>query len=286
MYFILLSIVCSVSVGVLLKIARKKNLNINQIISWNYLFALLSLLLFYKPQLNINFGLETAIIAMSLIVLLPIVFVFQANAIKHSGIVKTDIVQRLSLFISISFSLFIAKEVYNSYKIIGLVIAFLAIFLTFYKKNSNENKPNKSYYLILVLAGFGVIDVLFKKVATIGDLKFTELLLIVFIGSFIVSSFISVYQSTIKKEKKYFKNLYWGMFVGVLNFGNISFYIKAHQSLSSNPSTVFIGMNMGVILLGSLIGILYFKEKLTRLNYIGLLLSLISIAFIAYSQFN
>ncbi len=286
MYFILLSIVCSVSVGVLLKIARKKNLNIYQIISWNYLFALLSLLLFYKPQLNINFGLETAIITMSLIVLLPIVFVFQANAIKHSGIVKTDIVQRLSLFISISFSLFIAKEVYNSYKIIGLVIAFLAIFLTFYKKNSNENKPNKSYYLILVLGGFGVIDVLFKKVATIGDLKFTELLLIVFIGSFIVSSFISVYQSTIKKEKKYFKNLYWGMFVGVLNFGNISFYIKAHQSLSSNPSTVFIGMNMGVILLGSLIGILYFKEKLTRLNYIGLLLSLISIAFIAYSQFN
>lgn len=284
MHFILLSIICSVFVGVLLKIARQKELSIYQIISWNYVFALISLLLFFKPKINLEFGLATKIITGSLIILLPIIFVFQAKAIKHSGIVKTDIVQRLSLFISISFSLFIAKEVFNTYKVIGLIIAFIAIFFTFYKKQQTESNNNKSFYLLLVLFGFGIIDILFKKVATIGDLQFTELLLLTFIGAFIVSSFISGYNILVKKETFSIKNLYWGILVGVLNFGNISFYIKAHQSLSSNPSTVFIGMNMGVILLGSLIGIFYFKEKLTKLNYIGLLLSLISIAFIAYSQ--
>lgn len=286
MHFLLLSIICSVFVGVLLKVSRKKELNIYQIISWNYLFALVSLLIFYNPQLNLNFNLPTTIIIVSLIIILPVVFVFQANAIKYSGIVKTDIAQRLSLFIPISFALFIAKEVFNLHKIIGLSIAFIAIIFTFYKKQQTEKKQNKSYFLLLTLIGFGVIDILFKKVATISNLKFTELLLIVFCGAFFVSLIISVWKSTIKKEILSIKNLYWGMFVGILNFGNILFYIKAHQSLSSNPSTVFIGMNMGVILLGSLIGILYFKEKLTQLNYIGLLLALISITFIAYSQFN
>jgi hypothetical protein len=44
------------------------------------------------------------------------------------------------------------------------------------------------------------------------------------------------------------------------NFGNILFYLKAHQAFADNPSTVFAAMNMGVIILGSL-GILVFKEK-------------------------
>ena len=73
--------------------------------------------------------------------------------------------------------------------------------------------------------------------------------------------------------------------MGLLNFGNISFYIKAHQVLSNNPSTVFASMNMGVIILGSLVGILIFKEKVNRWNYLGLFLSLVAIGLITYSQF-
>jgi hypothetical protein len=284
MHYILISIICSVFVGVLLKIARKSALSIYQIIAWNYVFALSALLVLYKPELKTNFGIQTGTIIMSLILLLPIVFVFQAKSIKFSGIVKTDIAQRLSLFISICFSFFIAKEYFNAYKNIGLLIAFVAIFLTFYRKQNKEIENKNWYFLPLVLLGFGFIDILFKKVATIGELNFTEVLLLVFIGAFFVATTIAFLQVKQQKETVSIQNLYWGAGVGLLNFGNIYFYIKAHQVLSSNPSTVFIGMNMGVILLGSLIGIFYFKEKLTQLNYVGLLLSLISIAFIAYSQ--
>lgn len=284
MQYILISIICSVFVGVLFKIARKKNLSIYQIIAWNYIFALLSLILVYQPKLTTNFGIQTTWVLGSLMILLPVIFVFQAKAIKYSGIVKTDIAQRLSLFISIFFSLFIAKEVFNSYKILGLTIAFIAIFFTFYKKQKAEADSRKMYFLVLVLFGFGIIDILFKKVATIGELPFTALLLLVFIGAFLIAGSIATYTMITQKETFSITNMYWGMFVGLLNFGNISFYIKAHQVLSSNPSTVFIGMNMGVIVLGSLIGVFYFKEKLTKLNYVGIAFSLVSIALIAYSQ--
>jgi hypothetical protein len=43
-----------------------------------------------------------------------------------------------------------------------------------------------------------------------------------------------------------------GGLVGAFNFGNILFYLKAHQAFADNPSTVFAAMNMGVIILGSL----------------------------------
>jgi multidrug transporter EmrE-like cation transporter len=41
---------------------------------------------------------------------------------------------------------------------------------------------------------------------------------------------------------------------------------------------------MGVIILGSLAGILLFKEKMTKWNYFGILLAIISIIFITLSQ--
>jgi len=54
--------------------------------------------------------------------------------------------------------------------------------------------------------------------------------------------------------------------------------------MAQNPSTVFASMNMGVIILGSLIGIFVFKEKLNKLNYWGLFLALAAIILITLSK--
>lgn len=51
-----------------------------------------------------------------------------------------------------------------------------------------------------------------------------------------------------------------GIILGVLNFFNILFYIKAHQSFGQNPTLVFAGMNIGVICLGTITAH-FFKEK-------------------------
>ncbi|MNE79680.1 hypothetical protein D3C80_1761890 [compost metagenome] len=80
------------------------------------------------------------------------------------------------------------------------------------------------------------------------------------------------------------KSILFGGLVGVFNFGNILFYLKAHQVFAQNPSTVFAGMNMGVIIIGSLTGILVFKEKLTKMNFAGLFLALTAIVLIVLSQ--
>ena len=94
------------------------------------------------------------------------------------------------------------------------------------------------------------------------------------------------YKIFFKNENLSFKSLLFGGLVGVFNFGNIFFYLKAHQAFSENPSTVFAGMNMGVIVIGSLVGIFIFKEKVTKLNITGLFLALVAIVLIVASQMN
>jgi drug/metabolite transporter (DMT)-like permease len=72
--------------------------------------------------------------------------------------------------------------------------------------------------------------------------------------------------------------------LGLFNFLNIYFYLKAHQSFAKTPTTVFATMNFGVILLGTLVGAFYFKEKLSGKNILGLVLAVIAIIFVVLSQ--
>lgn len=283
MWYIVVSIICSVSVGILLKIVKNYGLNIFQIICWNYLTALLLSFVFFKPQLNLNNNIPLELL-ICLSLLLPIVFFIQDSSIKFTGIVKTDIAQRLSLFIPIIAAYFIFNETFNYLKIIGLIIGFSAIFFTLKRKSNTTTSNNNWHFPILVLLGFGIIDTLFKKVATLNMMPFTTLLFYIFFGSLIVSLAILFFKIAVKKEKIILVNSFWGIGVGILNFSNILFYLKAHKALHNNPSTVFAGMNMGVIILGSIVGILFFKEKLSKLNYFGIFLAILSIICITLSQ--
>jgi drug/metabolite transporter (DMT)-like permease len=72
-----------------------------------------------------------------------------------------------------------------------------------------------------------------------------------------------------------------GVALGLANFGNILFYLRGHQVLPQHPALVFASMNIGVVALGALVGLLLFRERLSRLNLGGVLLALLAIGLIA-----
>lgn len=282
MLFLILSIVCSVTVGMLFKIIRNYDVCASQVVSYNYFFASILCYIFFEPDVSVVTRSAPWEIYIPLMILLPAVFVLLANSIKQVGIARTDIAQRLSLFIPVLAAWFIFKEDFNTYKIIGLAIALPAILLILSKK---AGKPGKEWlYPVLVLVGFGIIDVLFKQIALHTTLPYTTSLFVVFAGALSISAVAVTYQMIRNGTIPNLHNLAFGMLVGIFNFGNILFYLKAHREFANHPSTVFAVMNMGVIVLGCLVGIIIFKEKLNRLNYLGLLLALGAIAFITISQ--
>jgi len=283
MLFLILSVLCSVTVGVIFKITRKYNADPIQIITFNYVTALILCYFTFTPDLTVVHADAPWNIYAAVGVLLPIVFLFLFTSIKYMGIVKTDAAQRLSLFIPIIAAWLIFKEDFNTYKVIGLVIGFIALLFILRKQSTNDQ--NKWIFPAAVFLGFGIIDILFKQIALFAALPYTTSLFIVFDISLAVSLLVVVYDVVLKKVQLSSKNILFGALVGIFNFGNILFYLKAHKAFAENPSTVFAGMNMGVIVLGSLVGLLFFKEKLSKINFIGILLALIAIIFIVFSQF-
>lgn len=283
MIYILISICCSVTVAVLLKLARRYKINIIQTVTWNYLFAIILGCFFFKPQIS-HLVVVPSPIYVALGILLPVIFWFLAASIKNIGIVKSDIAQRLSLFIPILAAYFIFHEQLSNLKLFGLFLGLLAILLTLVKKQKGNNTTANWFYAIIVFLGFGVIDILFKKLAQAQAIPYTSSLIIIFTIAFLVSILSILYEVFYKNQKLALVNFLFGGLLGLFNFGNILFYLKAHQALAQHPSTVFAAMNIGVIILGSVIGITLFKEKFSKTNYVGLTLALGSILIITLSQ--
>jgi drug/metabolite transporter (DMT)-like permease len=286
MIYLVLSISCSVIVGVLLKLAKRYQINVMQAVTWNYLFAIGLSVFFFKPDFStINLTVISPIYV-ALGVLLPAIFLIQGYAVQQTGLARTDIAQRLSLFISLCAAYFLFNESFDRLKYVGLIVGFMAIIFTIYRKSGSPSSKHTWWYLLLVFIGFGAIDVLFKLVSQITVIPYTTSLFLIFCIAFVFSLLYILYLAITKKTKIQFINFVCGCVLGFFNFGNILFYLKAHRAMSEQPSTVFAAMNIGVIIAGSLIGIILFKERLSKLNYVGLILALIAIVLITLSKLH
>ena len=278
---LIISILCSVAVGVLFKyIKAKTQVNIF-LITVNYLCAIVATYVCFRPELDFSHVAFNSF-TISLSVLLPLVFILLSLSIRHSGIIKTDIAQRISLVIPVACSYWIFNEIIPTMRWVGIITGFIALF--FILNRGQKSNGTNSIYLLLVFLGYGIIDVLFKQVALQKSVPYTTALFYIFCGSFIVASLITVVSFLKRKVIIQKSTVFYGLLLGLFNFLNIYFYLKAHQAFAKNPTTVFASMNFGVILLGTLIGAFYFKEKLSKKNILGLLLSVIAIIFIVLSQ--
>ena len=183
------------------------------------------------------------------------------------------------MFLPILSAFLIFHETLSQSKITGIVLAFIGLFCLLTKPNQGQSAVNFKGVLGLigVWFGYGIIDILFKQVAKSGG-AFPATLFI----SFSLAACVMFIYLFLKRAQWTSSSVIGGIVLGVLNFFNILFYIKAHQSFAGNPTLVFAGMNIGVICLGTITGALAFKEKISKLNWLGIIFSLSAIFCLYY----
>jgi len=289
MHFVLISILCSVTVSVIIKLARRYEVNIPQMIAWNYPAAVFLTFFLFKPttaKLSI-IHLENWGLYLLLGCLLPAIFWVLAASIRYTGIVRTEIAQRISIVIPLAAAFFLFRENPNIQAILGIVIGLLAVVCSFKWEQSEQKILSKKdwVYPLLIFMGMGTIDILFKQVALLKSVPYTTSIFIIFIFALILSFLYCFLRVAMRMEKLAPASIIWGLTLGVFNFGNILFYMKAHRAIPDNPSIVFTAMNIGVIMLGALTGMVFFKERLSLLNKIALVLAMTCILIIAGNEF-
>lgn len=287
MLYVLLSVVCSVTVSIILKLARRYAVDVPQIIVWNYPVTVLFTWFILRPDWSsTTVSAAPVVLYSALALLLPGIFFALGASIRYAGIVRTEVTQRLSLFIALLAAFWLFDETPQTGKLVGVAVGVVGILCSIgWHKGKNQHGRNHRTWLfpVFVFFGYGVIDILFKQVAQHTSVPYTTAMLIVFSMAMIAAFAYLGYHLFVARKRFSMHAVFWGMALGGFNFANILFYMKAHRALPDNPSTVFTGVNVGVIALGALVGMLVFNEKMSFVNKIGVILAVISVLIIAYS---
>lgn len=283
MVYLLISVACSVLVSVLLKLMQRRGIDTAQGITWNYLAASMLCFGLLDPPLAAlgHAGAPWAELAL-LALLLPGIFLALSASVRAAGIVRTDIAQRMSLVLSLLAAFLWFGEQANTLRIAGLVLGVVAIACLVARPERGPRYDGWQAWALplLVLVGYASVDVLLKRLAAAGT-PFAASLQVAFVAAFAVMLLLQGVRAWRRKTLPTRAALTAGLLLGVLNFANILFYVKAHRALPDHPAVVFSMMNIGVVVLGTLVGVIGFGERLSRLNLLAIPLAIIAIGLIA-----
>ena len=283
MIYVLLSVMCSVLVSVLLKLARRADIDVGQAIAWNYVVTSALTALLLQPSLATLREPGAPWLALAALgLLLPTIFLALAASVRHAGIVRSDAAQRLSLLLSLLAAFALFGERLTAPKGIGIALGLLALLCMVWRSGQGTAQRGAAGWLypLLVFGGFGVIDILFKRVAQAG-VPLGASLQAMFALALLVAFALQLWRRTRGPTRFTLRSALAGLLLGLANFGNILFYLRGHRALPQHPALVFASMNLGVVALGALVGLLLFRERLSRLNLAGVVLALLAIGVIA-----
>jgi multidrug transporter EmrE-like cation transporter len=169
-------------------------------------------------------------------------------------------------------------------KITGIVLALVAIYFSSKKSENIADNIKSTNYLIpfLIFLGSGIVDVSIKisQEHFAKAVDFSVLLAFIFGAAGIVG----ISKMIITKQKVELKDLIAGLTLGLFNFSSTYFLMKALDQNQFESSYVFAINNIGIILFNSFVATIIFKENLSRINWLGIILALVSILFIYYSN--
>lgn len=283
MSLILISIVLSSLLVICFKVFDKYQVNIPNAIALNYLSAsACGIIAGYDVIQEIEFSkAEWLPYTLLFGVFFIVVFNLVGAGVKSSGLMVVAIAQKMSLIIPLTFSIWFYNESYGILKIAGIILALIAIYFSSKKKEDEVKNIN---YLIpfLIFLGSGIVDVSIKisQEHFSKDVDFSVLLAFIFGAAGIVG----ISKMVISKEKLRVKDLIAGLTLGLFNFSSTYFLMKALDQNQYESSYVFAINNIGIILFNSFVATLIFNEKLSKINWLGIILALASILFIYYSN--
>jgi drug/metabolite transporter (DMT)-like permease len=208
-----------------------------------------------------------------------------AKSTQHNGVSVTTVANKMSLIMPVMFSIIVLHDGVNIVKVIGIVLALLAVYLT--TKSDNRSAVDKRYiiYPFIVFIGSGIIDTLFKynDEFTLGENGLEPFVSWIFITSSLLGLFVLIFQYVREKSLPDRNSIIAGFILGFPNYFSIYFLLKS-MNIGIEGSVVIPLNNISIVAVSALSGIFIFREKGTRSNMIGLLLAIIAIGLLAFSN--
>ncbi len=287
MIFLALSIIASTLIFVIFRLFASYNINTLQAIVVNYFVACSCGVIGYQNSIELSAipQYNWFYYTLALGALFIIVFNLMAITTQHSGLSVVSVATKMALVIPIAFGLWYYQEPLGPFKAAGIVLALIAVYLVALKKDSGIILQKRNLvFPMLVFLGSGLIDTSLNFLQN--DFITDKTLIPLFSSTiFMTAGVIGIMVLVVQKIKGVlvleFKNIIAGIVLGIPNYFSIYFLVKALRSDLFDSSGIFTINNVGIVIVSTLLGIVFFKEQLSIKNWIGITLAVISIALVS-----
>ncbi|MFO7744911.1 MAG: EamA family transporter [Psychroflexus sp.] len=216
-----------------------------------------------------------------------LVFTLMVITTQKGGMSVVSVASKMSVAIPVIFVIIYYNESLGILKIIGIVTALISVYLVSVRRKKGLSIDMKYFiYPLLVFIGSGIIE---------SSIKFLE-------NTYVPNDEISLFSANTfffacvtglivfglrkLKHKTSFKrkDLLGGILLGIPNYFSIYFFILALRIEGLDSSSIFIINNVSIVLLSTILGILFFKERMITKNWVGIAVAILSIILITYTQ--
>ena len=287
MIFLLLSILASTLIYIVFKLFSLYKVDTLQAIIVNYFVATCAGIIGYRGTVNVaalpNFGWFIG--AALLGALFILIFNLMAITTQRSGLAVVSVATKMSVVIPVMFGIWYYDEAVSTIKALGILLAVAAVYLAS-AKNTQGLKVKREHIIlpILVFVGSGIIDTSIKYLED-GYVSQTDVPLfssVTFATAFIIGLVIATFQFMRGRLTFALKNIVGGFALGIPNYFSIYFLVRALR-IDIESSTIFTLNNVSIVLLSTLLGIVFFKEKLIRKNWVGIAMAVVGIILVSLS---
>lgn len=265
MILLLLAILSSAAISVIMRLSADKVGGNLSMLAMNYLVCLtlgagyadLAIITPNVPGFPVSLGL-----GLFNGVLFLVSFMLLQYSTRKNGIVLSSVFMKLGLLVPIALSVFLFREYPTWLQLVGFLVAVAAIVVINLKKD-NQEKHMGVGLLLLLLTG-GSADAMAKVFEEVGPAALSDqFLFYTFASAFVLCVVLVV----IKKQWPTKKALLFGAVIGVPNFFSTKFLLGALTELPA--VVVYPTYSVATLLVVTLVGVLVFREKLSKRQWAG-----------------
>lgn len=287
MWDLIWSICCSSIIFVVFKLFKTYKADTFHAIIVNYFTAFgVGLLVNQEPILIQELPQKTWLTgAVFLGAFFILIFNLMAATSQKLGVSVASVATKMSLAIPVIAGLILYEEHLNTMQFIGIGLALFAVYFTAHKeKRQGLNAELRTMVLpLLVFLGSGIIDTSIKYLqhTLIPENEYSLFSAVVFGFAGLTGILVLLFKKPETLIRLKSVNILGGIALGIPNFFSIYFLLRALKFDGLNSASVFTVNNVAIVMLTTLIGIVLFRESLSRKNWIGILLAIISIMLIS-----
>lgn len=284
MIYLLLSIIATVVLFIIFKLFDRYRINTLQAIVVNYIVAFCIGLFSYKEKVDFAQIISSSWFFGALFLGFLFISVFNVMALtaQRYGLSVTSVASKMSVIVPVIFGIYAYNESIGFLKVLGIFLALAAVYLVSVKEYTSIITQKRLVLPFILFIGSGIIDTTIKYVETTyvpknGIPIFTAS---IFATAAILGFGVIGYKVFNKSISFSLKNVIAGLFLGVVNYYSVYFLLKALQYKGMESSTLFTINNVAVVALSTLLGLLLFRESMSKKNWMGIVLALLSIALV------